>query len=109
MAGLALRLLLRFGVEASMLSSQRWLGLIVAIVTLGFGALAEAAPAAADDNARKLTIFSVAVNRTSETLTIRGVNFGRRAPSVGCEKWPMTVMSATDTELVVYFPAAIAD
>jgi len=69
------------------------------------GTLAEAQPS----SHKRLVIFKTTVDRANETLTIRGQGFGKHAPQVLCEKHPMTVVSATDTEVVVYFPAAVAD
>ena len=58
---------------------------------------------------KQLVVLSAAVNRPAETLTLKGQNFGSTAPAVYCESMPMTVISASDTQLVVMFPAAIPD
>ncbi len=58
---------------------------------------------------RQLVILSVAVDRASQTLTIRGRNFGRSAPQVLCEWKPMKVMSAADDTVVVRLPATTHD
>jgi len=69
------------------------------------GTLAEA-----DSSSKKqLVIHNTTVNRANETLTIRGQSFGKTAPQVLCETFPLTVISTTDTELVVYMPAALPD
>ncbi len=53
---------------------------------------------------KQLVVLSAALNRSAETLTLKGQNFGSTAPAVYCESMPMTVISATDTQLVVLFP-----
>jgi hypothetical protein len=73
------------------------------VFVLCAGTLAHAAPS------KQLVITSAAVNRPNETLTIRGAAFGSSAPQVWCESHPMTVISANDSELVVYLPAAMPD
>ena len=57
----------------------------------------------------QLVILSTTVNRTNQTLTVQGVAFGNEAPQVWLETQPMTVMSATSTQLVVFLPAAVPD
>lgn len=57
----------------------------------------------------QLVILSATANRASETLTIRGLNFGTEAPQVLCETHFLTVISATDSEIVVQLPAAVPD
>jgi len=58
---------------------------------------------------KQLVVLSAAVSRSAETLTLKGQNFGSTAPAVYCESMPLTVISASDTQLVVMFPAAIPD
>src|SRR5262249_6498762 len=58
---------------------------------------------------RQLLVTSAAINRSSEILILRGLNFGSVAPAVYCETTPMTVVSSTDTQLVVLFPASVPD
>ncbi len=66
--------------------------------------------AAAKRLTKELIVTSAAVDRESETVTLRGFNFGARKPYVYCETQLMTVLSATDEEIVVAFPAsAVAD
>lgn len=66
--------------------------------------------AAAKRLTKELIVTSAAVDRESETVTLRGFNFGDLKPYVYCETHLMTVLSATDEEIVVAFPAsAIAD
>jgi hypothetical protein len=57
----------------------------------------------------QLVIFSASVSRTSETLTLKGLNFGSTTPTVLCENMPLTVLSATETQIVALFPASTPD
>lgn len=91
------------------------------LVALGFviAAVVSADAMDSNDNAKKdgqkqgppsqLVILSATVDRANETLTIRGRNFGTQAPQVLCEEYSMTVVSATDTEVIAYLPAAVPD
>ena len=58
---------------------------------------------------KQVVIYSATANRVSETLTIRGVNFGNPAPSVQLEEAPLTVLSANPTHIVVHLPGAVPD
>ena len=78
-----------------------------AALVMGAGTVAYAGPA--NDQTSTPLVLSAAVNRTDESVTLKGLNFGKTAPAVFCETYPLTVLSATDTELVVYFPAAVPD
>jgi hypothetical protein len=58
----------------------------------------------------QLMVLSTFTNRKNGTLTIKGVGFGHAAaPGVWCETSPMTVLSASDSELVVDLPAEVTD
>src|SRR3954470_12631667 len=57
----------------------------------------------------QLAVLSTAVDRVNQTLTIQGVAFGPQAPQVWCENYLMTVISATDTQLVVFLPSGVPD
>src|SRR6476620_4699845 len=57
----------------------------------------------------QLVITSATVNRTSQTLMVQGLAFGNQPPQVWLETQPMTVISATSTQLVVFLPAAVPD
>jgi hypothetical protein len=57
----------------------------------------------------QVVVLNTVVDRVNQTLTIRGLSFGSPAPQVWCETYLMTVISATDTELVVFLPAAVPD
>ncbi len=75
------------------------------VMILCAGTLAEAQ----SSSKKQLVIYNTTVDRVNETLTIRGQSFGTAAPQVLCETYEMTVMSASETELVVYMPAAVPD
>jgi hypothetical protein len=56
-----------------------------------------------------LVVLSTSVDRANQTLTIQGQSFGTQAPQVWCETYAMTVLSATDNQLVVFLPAGVPD
>ena len=56
-----------------------------------------------------LVVLSTAVDRANQTLTIQGLGFGAQPPQVWCETYLMTVMSATDSQLVVFLPGGVPD
>ena len=64
-----------------------------------------------DDSPRKQVVITKAiVDRASETVTLKGMHFGRSTPFVYCETSRMTVLSSSDDEIVVAFPAStVAD
>src|SRR6185436_19036453 len=57
----------------------------------------------------QLVILSTSVDRVNQTLTVQGQGFGAQPPQVWCETFPMTVLSATDTQLVVFRPGGMPD
>jgi hypothetical protein len=57
----------------------------------------------------ELAILSTVVDRANQTLTIQGQGFGAQPPQVWCETYSMTVLSATETQLVVFLPAGVPD
>ena len=65
---------------------------------------------ASDDKAKQLLVTSATVDRDANTVTLKGLNFcaGKR-PSVYAETYPLHVLSATDGEIVVAFPASSLD
>ena len=73
--------------------------------TIAMLALAMASPALAQSN-KQVIITSATVDRANETVTFKGYNFGGRKSYVFCEATQMSVLSATDDELVVSFPAS---
>ena len=58
---------------------------------------------------QQVVVLNTVVDRVNQTLTIRGLSFGSPAPQVWCETYLLSVISATDTELVVFLPAAVPD
>jgi hypothetical protein len=83
--------------------------LVVAfILVLATGAIAHAQPNH-KKQAGPVLVLSATPNRVSQTLTIRGVGFGERAPNVFWEEQTLPVASASDTEVVAFFPAAVPD
>jgi hypothetical protein len=82
------------------------------LVALGFvviSAVGIHAQAQGKGPASQLVILSAAADRATETLTIRGRGFGTQAPTVFLEEFTLTVVSATDTQLIVHLPEAVAD
>jgi Collagen triple helix repeat (20 copies) len=83
----------------------------------------QAAPAAAqevnaqsnhyrfDDHERwkQLLVLSAFVDAENETVTLKGLFFGKKTPTVFCETTKMQVLKASDTELVVRFPRSVED
>ena len=57
----------------------------------------------------QLVILSTAVDRVNQTLTIQGIGFGTQSPQVWCENYLMTVISATDTQIIMFLPNAVPD
>src|SRR5262245_47476149 len=57
----------------------------------------------------QLVILSTAVDRVNQTLTIQGIAFGTQPPQVWCENYLMTVISATDTQIIMFLPNAVPD
>ena len=84
-------------------SSRKIVATILLVGTVGMSRTVTAAPD------KQLVVSSASLNRSSETLILKGLNFGAGTPVVMCESMPLTVLSATDTQLVVLFPSAIAD
>lgn len=85
---------------------------VVLVFVLCAGSIAHAQTASSalkKGQPAQLVILSATANRAGETLTIRGLNFGTEAPQVLCETHFMTVISATDSEIVVQLPAAVPD
>src|SRR4029079_4935817 len=90
--------------------SSRTLLLSFLIVILGTDfAYAQKSTAAVAPKADQVVILSTAIDRVNQTLTIQGFGFGAQAPQVWCENYLMTVLSATDTQLVVFLPGAVPD
>ncbi|MBA3641711.1 MAG: collagen-like protein [Acidobacteria bacterium] len=58
---------------------------------------------------QQLIVLSAVADRTSQTLTIRGMNFGSSVPSIWCEEQSMTVITGSATEVVVMLPSTVPD
>lgn len=85
--------------------------LAVAAILLSTGAVAHAG--AGEQNGpqkpKQLVVFSASLDRSQQTLVLEGQNFGAMPPTVFCGPYQMTVLSWSETQLVVLFPAAIPD
>jgi hypothetical protein len=57
----------------------------------------------------QVRVMTGTLNRAAETLVLEGVNFGTEPPAVQCGTFVMTVLSHSDTQIVVQFPASIPD
>jgi hypothetical protein len=81
----------------------------VAAVTL-LAAVAAHAQSGTNDSGKsaksQLVITSAQVDRSQDTVILRGQHFGSRKPLVYCETYEMSVLSATEDELLVSFPAS---
>jgi len=60
-------------------------------------------------SSKQLIVTSALVDRANDTVTFKGSGFGAKKPAVFCELTQMTVLSATDEELLVAFPASVLD
>lgn len=69
------------------------------------GAVMTAQNAKAEDKNKQLVILSATIDRSQELLVLNGMNFGSVVPTVLCETTAMFVLSATDSQLLVHFPA----
>lgn len=67
------------------------------------------ADGASKDSIAAVAIHSATMDRANETVTLRGDGFGPRTPSVFFETFPLTVLTATDTEVVAYLPGSVPD
>ena len=80
--------------------------LIALALVIGGSAAAHAQPG--KGAAGQLVVSSAVADRANELLIVRGSGFGAE-PQVYLEDWPLTVLGAGDGQLVVQFPAALAD
>ena len=64
---------------------------------------------AQSNSSKQLIVTSASVDRSSDTVTLKGSGFGTKKPTVFCELTQMTVLTATDEELLVAFPASVLD
>jgi hypothetical protein len=60
-------------------------------------------------SSKQLIVTSAWVDRQNDTVTLKGSGFGTKKPAVFCELTQMAVLSATDEELLVAFPASVLD
>jgi hypothetical protein len=58
---------------------------------------------------KQLLVLSATLDRAQELLVLEGLNFGAAKPTVLCGTFEMNVVSFTDRQLVIQFPAAIPD
>jgi len=80
------------------------------LAAIGTAMLLSGSPLFAQSNSSKqLIVTSASVDRSSDTVTLRGSGFGNKRPTVFCELTQMAVLSATDEELLVAFPASVLD
>ena len=56
------------------------------------------------DRWKQLVVLAAFVDVENETVTLRGLNFGKKSLTVFCETERMKVLKASDTEVVVRFP-----
>jgi hypothetical protein len=61
------------------------------------------------NSSKQLIVTSAAVDRANDTVTLKGSGFGTKKPTVFCELTQMTVLSGSDEELLVSFPASVLD
>jgi hypothetical protein len=61
------------------------------------------------NSSKQLIVTSASVDRVNDTVTLKGAGFGNKKPTVFCELTQMTVLSASDEELLVAFPASVLD
>src|SRR5262245_53786388 len=61
------------------------------------------------DRWKPLLVTAAFVNLNDETVTLRGLNFGKQKPTVFCETEKMRVVRWSSTEIVVRFPSEVPD
>ncbi len=61
------------------------------------------------DRWKQVVVLAAFVDTDKETVTLRGLHFGRKTPTVFCETERVKVLSSSDTEVVVRFPKAVQD
>ncbi len=61
------------------------------------------------DRWKQLVVLAAFVDAENETVTLRGLNFGKKTPTVFCETERMQILRASDTEVVVRFPTSVDD
>lgn len=91
-----------------MATSRTVIATVILVLCTGVVARADAEEQAGG-RARQLVVMTAMLDRANEVLVLEGENFGPGTPTVLCGPFEMTVLGATDRQLVVLFPAAIAD
>ncbi len=61
------------------------------------------------DRWKQLVVLAAFVDAENETVTLRGLHFGKKTPTVFCETERMKVLKSSDTEVVVRFPKSVDD
>jgi hypothetical protein len=61
------------------------------------------------DRWKQVVVLAAFVDTGKETVTLRGLYFGRKTPTVFCETERVKVLRSSDTEVVVRFPKAVQD
>ena len=61
------------------------------------------------DRWKQLVVLAAFVDAEKETVTLRGLYFGKKTPTVFCETNKMKVVRWNETEVVVRFPKAVED
>jgi Collagen triple helix repeat (20 copies) len=61
------------------------------------------------DRLNKVVVLAAFVDVENQTVTLRGLNFGKKVPTVFCETYRMKVLRSSETEVVVRFPEAVED
>ena len=58
---------------------------------------------------KQLVVLAAFVDAEKETVTLRGLYFGKKTPTVFCETNKMKILRWNETEVVVRFPKAVED
>ena len=61
------------------------------------------------DRWKQVVVLSAFVDGEQQTVTLRGLHFGKKTPTVFCETEKMKVLRWSDTEVVVRFPRTVKD
>src|SRR4051812_2259224 len=95
-------------VEAVMAILKRTI-LLAALLVTASGSVAGAEQSGGSAKHPQLTILNTVSNRSADTLTVHGVGFGDRPAQVWCENFLLTVISWTDSEIILHLPDAVPD
>jgi hypothetical protein len=61
------------------------------------------------DRWKQVVVLAAFVDTSKETVTLRGLYFGKKTPTVFCETERLKVLRSTDTEVVVRLPKTVQD